>query len=132
MSHTPTASDRTDRALGMLLRVGVYLSLIITILGIVLLVAREPQSLGDPAHTAQFVRTGPDHPYPPAAVLKGIAAGDGPSIIMLGILLLILTPVLRVFASVIAFLLQKDLLYAAITAAVLIILTLAFILGKTH
>ncbi|MBA1393641.1 DUF1634 domain-containing protein, partial [Lactobacillus sp. XV13L] len=50
-------------------------------------------------------------------------------ILMLGIFLLILTPVLRVVVSIYAFLKEKDYLYVYITTFVLIILAFAMIAG---
>lgn len=48
---------------------------------------------------------------------------------MLGLFLLILTPVLRVVVSIYAFIKEKDRLYTWITTAVLVILIGAMIIG---
>lgn len=48
--------------------------------------------------------------------------GDGKAIIQTGMLLLILTPILRVFVSVFAFLYEKDYMYVVLTLIVLGIL----------
>ena len=48
---------------------------------------------------------------------------------MLGIFLLILTPVLRVVISIYAFAKEKDHLYVWITSIVLVILIISFIIG---
>jgi uncharacterized membrane protein len=48
-----------------------------------------------------------------------------------GLLLLILTPILRVAVSVLMFLLERDRPFVLITAAVLAALVLSFLLGKT-
>lgn len=61
-------------------------------------------------------------------ILLGAARGDGLSLIELGILLLVLTPILRVASSAAIFaFVEKDRLYAAITSVVLA-LTLASLL----
>ena len=48
---------------------------------------------------------------------------------MLGLLLLIATPVARVAFSIVAFALEGDRLYVAITAVVLALLVLSFAVG---
>ena len=51
------------------------------------------------------------------------------AVLMLGIFLLILTPVLRVVVSIYAFAIRKDRLYVAITTIVLIILIIRMTIG---
>ncbi len=63
------------------------------------------------------------------AVLSGAAAGKPYAIIGLGMLLLILTPVVRVALSVFFFLAQRDWLYVAITLFVLAVLALSLFAG---
>ena len=55
-------------------------------------------------------------------IIKGVGNFDSLSIIQLGLLLLIATPVSRVIFAVIGFLLEKDYLYVAISLIVLAIL----------
>ncbi len=63
--------------------------------------------------------------YRLSEIYRGIAAGRGKSIIEAGIYLLVLTPVMRVFASMVLFVLvERDRLYGLITLIVLL-LTLA-------
>lgn len=64
------------------------------------------------------------------AVLAGVARGDGRAVIELGLLILLATPVLRVAVSTVTFALERDWRYVAITAAVLTVLILSFVLGK--
>lgn len=54
---------------------------------------------------------------------------EGQAIIVAGLLLLIATPVIRVAISVVAFALEKDWTYVAITGTVLILLILSFVMG---
>jgi uncharacterized membrane protein len=58
----------------------------------------------------------------PAALLRGIARGDASAILRLGILLLVATPICRVIFAVIAFTLERDRLYVAISVTVLAVL----------
>lgn len=52
-------------------------------------------------------------------------------IIMIGLLVLILTPVIRIVASLIIFKVQDDKTYVCITLIVLIILAISFFIGFT-
>ena len=56
------------------------------------------------------------------SILHGAAAFDARSIIMLGLLLLIATPVARVAMCIIGFLFERDKLYVAVSALVFVIL----------
>jgi uncharacterized membrane protein len=50
--------------------------------------------------------------------------------VLLGLLMLIATPVMRVAASIFAFVYEHDYVYVTITAIVLALLLLSFVLGK--
>jgi uncharacterized membrane protein len=63
------------------------------------------------------------------ALPGGIVSGGGKPVVMLGLLLLIATPVLRVAVSVVIFLIQADLTYVLITLIVLTLLLASFFLG---
>jgi uncharacterized membrane protein len=63
-------------------------------------------------------------------IFRGLKAGSPPSFLSLGILLLIATPVLRVFGSLAEFIGKKDWRFAVITSVVLIILAISVIAGK--
>lgn len=62
--------------------------------------------------------------------VDGVAHWRGDVFVIPGLLLLIATPVLRVFVSIIAFALEKDRVYVVITSVVLALLILSFVLGK--
>ena len=64
----------------------------------------------------------------PMALLRGIARGDASAIIAAGILLLVATPICRVIFAVIAFAIERDRLYVAISLTVLAVL----LLGMLH
>jgi uncharacterized membrane protein len=69
-------------------------------------------------------------PQTPGEVFAGVGQAKPYAVIALGLLVLIATPVLRVAASVLTFLWERDLLYAFITAYVLTVLIVSFFLGK--
>jgi uncharacterized membrane protein len=56
--------------------------------------------------------------------------GNPQAVVVLGLLVLLVTPVVRVAVSIIAFLLERDWRYVLITSLVLLILLLSFALGK--
>jgi uncharacterized membrane protein len=68
-------------------------------------------------------------PHSVASVVQGLTHGTGPAIVMLGLLLLILTPVMRVAVSVVEFLHQHDRRFVVITLGVLAVLLGSFAVG---
>jgi uncharacterized membrane protein len=56
------------------------------------------------------------------SILRGVGRGDGKSLIQLGLLALILTPIARVAMSLFLFLREGDRVFVLITAAVLCVL----------
>lgn len=54
------------------------------------------------------------------------------SLMLLGVLILILTPILRVILSIIGFYKEKDHLYVLISSVVLAIIIISFLIGGTH
>jgi uncharacterized membrane protein len=77
----------------------------------------------------ELTAPGAHYPNTLLGVMEGVARFDGESIVMAGLLLLIATPLSRVALSIILFVIARDKLYAAITAAVLLILLVAFAIG---
>jgi len=73
------------------------------------------------------------HGYPltVGGVLLGLANGKPYAWIAAGLLLLILTPVLRVAVSAITFLLERDSIYIVVTLYVLAVLIASFFLGSS-
>jgi uncharacterized membrane protein len=59
-------------------------------------------------------------------VVKGVARGDSEAVIELAVLLLIATPVARVVFALIAFGIERDKLYIAVSAVVLAVLLFGF------
>lgn len=126
------ARERVETLLGNLLRVGVVLSLLTILTGITLLLVQNPGYFSSPPAANQVVGTGEGYPHTPLAVFEGAFRGDGSSVIMLGVFLLIATPVLRVVTSVLAFAMSRDWIFTAITASVLIVLVISFLLGRSQ
>jgi uncharacterized membrane protein len=63
-------------------------------------------------------------------VFRRIAQLRASGFLMLGLLVLIATPILRVIGSTLAFLYERDWRYALITFVVLLVVTLSLLLGR--
>jgi uncharacterized membrane protein len=97
--------ERMDRMIGILLRIGVIASAVVTLAGGIWHFALQDSVLPDyrifrPTHTP-------------------IGLSRPENLIQLGLIMLIATPIARVALSVVAFALEKDRLYVAITLIVL-------------
>lgn len=122
MSDAPIQDSHEDFALeqrlGNLLRAGVLLSAAVTLVGgIMYLVVHG----GDITHYHVFSGEGAEL-RTVGGVVKGVMRGDSAAIIQLGVLLLIATPVARVFMSVTGFMKERDWLYVGCSLIVLAIL----------
>jgi len=107
---------KVELVIGKILRIGVVTSAIVILIGIGLYFMNGSGYSGD-------------FPRRFAAIFAGLAAGKSYAVIMLGVFLLILTPVLRVVVSIYAFYKEHDMLYVVITTLVLIILMFAMFMG---
>lgn len=101
------------------LRVGVLLSAATILIGLLMFLVSGYS--GYPGST---------YPTTPTTILRGVVLLKPYAIIMLGLLILISTPVFRVGVSIIVFFKEKDYLYVKITTAVFVILLISFMLGK--
>jgi len=97
------------------LRIGVVLSAAIIIFGVILLVGTIGSSDATPLQNLKQVPTW-------GGFLNGLGSLQAYSVIELGAIALIATPVSRVFISVFLFAAQKDRLYTLITLTVLAVL----------
>lgn len=136
-NHQTNNHDETLRVelfIARLLRWGVILSFVIVGIGIVAVVLTggtgyHQIQLDDLASIVAY-HPRPDFPTTFREVLSGVLAFKPYAIISLGLLVLIAIPVMRVAVSVIAFALERDWLYVAITGFVLVILLLSFAIGE--
>ncbi len=126
------AVRRVELLLSRLLRAGVVVSLLTVVTGLVMSFARHP----DYSRSVEALErlTHPDTAMARSLgdVWRGIAEGRGQAVTALGLLLLIATPVVRVAASVVAYLVERDWTYAIITGIVLALLVVSFVIGKVE
>jgi uncharacterized membrane protein len=112
-----------NNILGIVLRTGVVLSGLIIATGTALFIANH--SLDD---TSSYLAYNPgliphgNFPVSLASIATGLGSLDPFSIIGLGFLVLLATPVARVALSLLLFAAEKDRMYVYLTAAVLAIL----------
>lgn len=103
----------TYSAIGWVLQIGVILSALVIVVGLILL-AFQPDKFA-PQRLQTFPQTF-------AQVWAGLFNFRPQAIITLGLLLLIATPVLRVIVSIVAFAVERDIRFVVITLVVLCIL----------
>ncbi len=107
------------------LRYGVLLSFLIVLIGSVMLFIQ-----GGQAATVRL--TGAPNPHAPGQVITDLFRLQPKAIIDFGLMLLIATPVMRVAVSVIAFLVEEDIVYTLVTLFVLAVLLASFFLGAVE
>jgi len=109
-----------DRLIGAALRYGVLTSIAFILAGLALLLARggaaDVLGANSPLNTSTIS---------PAAVASGLTSLDPLSLILLGLMLLIATPVLRVALGIASFARERDWLYVLITSIVFVNLMIA-------
>jgi uncharacterized membrane protein len=118
--------QRIEIWVGIMLRTGVLLAAAIVLVGGVLYLVHSHGPRPDYAHfrgePAQYVAL--------HGILHGVAGLNPESIIMLGLLVLIATPVARVGMCIVGFLKERDHLYTAVSTIVLLILLYSLFLHK--
>jgi uncharacterized membrane protein len=128
-----TASD-LQGAVSIVLRVGVVVSSALMAVGTVLTLVLSG-SRSRAARSVPSLRRGALHPTDAAvyrsiaAVWRALAHQPGPALVMVGVLLLIATPVLRVAVSVVGYALERDRRFVVVTAVVLAVLLASFAIG---
>jgi uncharacterized membrane protein len=109
---------RMELIMGRLLQVGVLVAATVVLAGGVMYLFAHAGELSD----YRVFRARPVGLRHPKALLLGIAAGDASAIILCGLLLLVATPICRVIFAVVAFILERDRLYIAVSLIVLAVL----------
>lgn len=107
---------------------GVLLAAVLILLGLLQLLLGTTQP-GEPATVVEVIGQ-QTHPTSPLTIAEGIRSGRPTSLIRLGILVLILTPTMRVLLTLLLFLVEHDWTFVVITSIVLAVLVLG-LLGLT-
>jgi uncharacterized membrane protein len=141
--HVPTAEEdqRLEVAIAMLLRIGVVIAAVLVAIGGIMAL-RHPESIVPSFrvfHAPVFHASGEaaaaaaaPHAaiYSIAAIFRHLRDGSGASIIALGLLVLIATPIARVVFAIIGFARERDMLYTVISFIVLAILIFSLVHGR--
>ena len=136
--HTPEEAAlmeekvrKVEVAISLVLRVGVVVSVLVIAVGLGLMFAHHSAYVPLRGHFSYHELTSKTTPFPHSLSSLGhsIAAGEGRGIVVLGVLILILTPVLRVAVGVLSFLYEKDPPMAIVTLYVLVVLVGSFFLA---
>lgn len=115
-----------NRSVGNLLRLGVILSVITSFVGFIKLyfegfeMPKDYESLGIPDGTIW------------RSFFSSLGKLEGMGIIQLGILLLILTPLVRILFALVGYIKEKDYTYVVVSTIVLGIMVVSFLMGFSH
>ena len=115
-----------EQVIGRLLQIGVFTAAAVAIVGAILVLIQH----GSAAPAFMEFGAAPDHLTSIAGILRGVREMRSESIVQLGIVLLIMTPMLRVAFTLVAFVLQRDRVYVAITTLVLALLVYGLAFGR--
>jgi len=118
MSRWQLDEESVATAVGYVLRVGVYGSAALLVIGVMLAVIRGPS-----------LSLESDAPHTVAAVWSGLLVGNPASVIAAGLLVLLATPWIRVAISFVLFLHLRDRIYSAICFVLLLLLTVGLFVG---
>jgi len=127
MRKTFTDAD-LNRSVGNLLRLGVILSVITSLVGFVKLFLegfKMPEK-----YSSLAVGSSSEKVW--GQFWNSLCKGEGVAIIQLGILLLIFTPLMRIIFALIGYLKEKDYVYVIISSIVLAIMAVSFFTGYAH
>jgi uncharacterized membrane protein len=112
------SDHEVEQIVGRLLQVGVLVATLVVAVGAVALLLTQGSAVLDfsrfQGESSELRSVG--------SVIRGVSARDPRAIVQLGLILLIATPVARVALTLVAFALQRDRLYVALTTIVLAVL----------
>lgn len=126
----PAKVRQVELLISGLLRVGVVTSLSVVVFGTILSFVHHPDYLTSRRALQRLTTPGAAIPHTPREVGYGLVHLQGQAVVVLGLLLLVATPVLRVAVSILGFVYERDRTFVLITSLVLALLILSFILGK--
>ncbi len=121
--------SRTENLISLVLRIGVLSSVLCVLAGTVISFVHHPEYLSSPIALHHLTESGAAFPRTLRDVFLGVRDMRGQAIVVVGLLLLILTPVMRVAVSIFLFHHQRDRIFTLITTIVLCLLLASFVLG---
>ncbi len=125
---TQNRLDKTlETIIGYTLRIGVIAAAVLVLAGGVYYLIENAGTVAD-YHT---FHPAAKHTLDLAGIVQNALALNSLGIIQLGLLVLVATPLVRVILSVVAFVLERDLLYVVVTVIVLTVLLYSFLAKGT-
>jgi len=128
MRTKPFSDIDLNRSVGNLLRLGVILSVITSLIGFIKLFLegfRMPKKY-------RLLEMGDSSEKVWGHFWETLCKGEGMAIIQLGILFLIVTPLMRIVFALIGYLKEKDYTYVLVSLIVLAIMIVSFLTGYAH
>ena len=128
MRNQPFTDLDLNRSVGNLLRLGVILSVATSLIGFIKLFTegfKMPRKYN-------LLNMGDSSEKVWGSFWDSLCKGEGMAIIQLGILILILTPLVRIIFALIGYLKEKDYTYVVISLIVLTIMLVSFLTGYAH
>lgn len=116
-----------ETLVGNTLRYGVWISFILSAIGLIWLLALHPESDFAP----DALPPDPEK-FSFGAMLQGLSAFKPAALVMLGSLVLLLTPLLRVIFALFGYWKSGNKLYTWITLVVLVIIWISVLIGASH
>ena len=129
MQHEKFGEKDFQTIIGNLLRYGVWISLSVAFIGGIVYLMHHGSDI---ENYSVFKENDRNIFEVISTVYQGVLQGNGEYLIYFGIILLFLTPVLRVIFSLFSFFLEKDYLYVVITLIVILIIMTSISFGFSH
>jgi len=108
------SGDKGEKAIALVLRYGALVSTLIMALGIAVTLLRGPAGSLAASHRLR-----------PALLLSQLMRLDAAAVTEVGVLLLLLTPIVRIVAAVVTFAIERDTRYVLISLGVLAVISLS-------
>ncbi len=120
---------RVEQIIGNLLRCGVLTSLALLVAGTLVSFFHSHRYGSTSDDLSVLIAKGGDFERSFAWLFGGLRDFRGQALIVLGLVFLIATPLLRVAVSVVAYIIERDLIFVLITSLVLVLLVVSFLIG---
>jgi uncharacterized membrane protein len=121
---------RVELIISLVLRVGVVTALLVVLAGFVDGLVTHPAERSSTSLEHRLLTRAAHYPHSFGQLFAGLGRGDPQAIVVAGLVLLVLTPVMRVAVSIFTFVYQHDRIFVVVTSLVLAILIASFLLGK--
>ncbi|HEX3580447.1 MAG TPA: DUF1634 domain-containing protein [Thermoanaerobaculia bacterium] len=118
-----------ENLISITLRTGVLVSIAVILSGVIFTFAHHPAYFSSRPALGELIDAREHFTSSITGVAQGVRALHGQAIVMLGILLLIATPIVRVAISTFLFAAEHDRRYVVITATVLVLLLISLMTG---